>query len=305
MVCYSPLKGWRSRKPTVNGKYGLTFKLSDGYHDQPMEVPCGQCVGCRLERSRQWAMRCMHEAQVHENNCFITLTYDNENLPADKSLKLEDFQKFMKRLRKKYGPEIRFYHCGEYGDKHGRPHYHAILFNHDFSDRTHWSTNNGYPLYISAELQHLWPYGYSSVADVTFDSAAYVARYVMKKITGEKAEDHYARYCQETGEYLYSIKPEYNTMSRRPGIGKTWYEKHKTDVYPHDYVVVNGKKMKPPKYYDAILAFENEVEYNEIKRKRKLKAKQLEEDNNDERLAVKERKKLLDLKKLKRPIGDQ
>jgi hypothetical protein len=138
----------------------------------------------------------MHEAKMHPKNCFITLTYNNEHLPSDGSLNYEVFQLFMKRLRKKYGKGIRFYMCGEYGDKLGRPHFHACLFGHDFADKKLWKTTDSKSkLYRSAELEKLWPYGFSSVGDVTFESAAYVARYIMKKVSGDASESHYT-FCK-------------------------------------------------------------------------------------------------------------
>ena len=117
MPCYYPLQGWRSKELTKNGKRAIVFDRKKGYVDQPLEVPCGQCIGCRLDRSRDWALRCIHEAQLHEDNSYITLTYDDDNLPANASLDKSDFQKFMKRLRKSLGDKkVRFFHCGEYGE---------------------------------------------------------------------------------------------------------------------------------------------------------------------------------------------
>ena len=238
--------------PGANGKRKIVFNPRDGFSDLPILLPCGQCIGCRLERSRQWAIRCMHEAQLHDENSYITLTYNDKNLPKDGSLNLRHFQLFMKRLRKKTGKKIRFYHCGEYGEKFKRPHYHACLFGYQFPDLRYFKTINGNKLYTSKYLDSVWTnkngetMGFSTIGNVTFESAAYVARYIMKKINGEKAEAHYVN--KETGEIL---KPEYTTMSRRPGgLGAEWLKKYKTDVYPGDFVVVRGKKMKPPKYYD-------------------------------------------------------
>ena len=131
MTCYHPLECWR-----VDGQSKLAFvKPREALIREKLEVPCGQCIGCRLERSRQWAVRCIHEAQLHKDNCFITLTYNDEHLPSPPSLSVRDFQLFMKRLRKRFGKGIRFFHCGEYGEKYGRPHYHACLFGFDFPDR--------------------------------------------------------------------------------------------------------------------------------------------------------------------------
>ena len=170
--------------------------------DQPEKLPCGQCVGCRLERSRQWAIRCMHEAQMHEDNCFITLTFNPESLDDRSnpwSLDVRDFQLFMKRLRKKYGAGIRFYHCGEYGELNKRPHYHACIFGFDFPDKRLWKvTNSGHRLYISESLDELWPFGFCTIGNVTFESAAYVARYIMKKVNGDAAADHYEWIDEDT-----------------------------------------------------------------------------------------------------------
>ena len=137
MPCYSPLTAYKG-KSTDSGKMCLSFKRSEGLFGSfsAINLPCGQCIGCRLERSRQWAVRCMHEASLHDENSFLTLTYSDENLPPGGSLHLPDFQNFMKRLRKSIAPKrVRFYHCGEYGDILSRPHYHALLFGYDFDDR--------------------------------------------------------------------------------------------------------------------------------------------------------------------------
>ena len=149
----------------------------------------------------------------------------------------------MKRLRKT-GVEARYFHCGEYGDQTGRPHYHACLFGHAFPDREKWAVRKGNPVWRSDELERLWPYGNSEIGSLTFESAAYVARYVTKKVTGRDADSHYERLDPSTGE-LVQIEPEFATMSRRPGIGSGWFEKFGTDVFPSDEVVVNGHPSKP------------------------------------------------------------
>ncbi len=287
MPCFSPLQGFRSKIVAANGKRGIVFKASEGYLDLPVKVPCGQCIGCRLERSRQWAMRCLHEASLYEDNCFITLTYNDDNLPLGGGLCLGDFQRFIKRLRKRHAPrKIRFYHCGEYGELLGRPHYHACLFNHDFEDKTPWQYRNENLLYVSASLSELWPQGYSSVGQVTFQSAAYVARYIMKKVTGRGAAEHYEAVDQMTGE-ISQLPPEYTTMSRRPGIGNDWLKRFSSDVYPEDFVLVNGKKMKPPKYYDLQLELRDPALLHEIKVERKRNGRRREADNTPARLKVK------------------
>ncbi len=287
MPCYTPLQGWKAKTANANGKFPIIFDRALAYVDRPVTVPCGQCIGCRLERSRQWAMRCLHEAQLYDENAFITLTYNDECLPTNGSLDVSHFQKFMKRLRKKIGTKIRFYHCGEYGEKNGRPHYHACLFGYDFPDKTLWKYSNEMPLYRSKILEALWPYGYSSIGDVTFQSAAYVARYIMKKITGDRADTHYEWICPETGE-VHSLKPEYTTMSRRPGIGSPWLDEFAGDVYPDDFVVIAGKKMKPPKFYDGQFELNNPREHQKMKAARRTKSKARAKDNTPARLKVRQ-----------------
>ena len=159
-----------------------------------LELPCGQCIGCRLERSRQWAMRCLHEASLYDRNAFITLTYDDSHLPPGGSLSYPDFQRFMKRLRRRIGSKVRFYAGGEYGEQGTiRPHFHACLFGYDFPDKVFFKRSaSGDKLYTSKLLESLWPYGISSVGDVTFQSAAYIARYCVAKRTGDAAKSWYA-----------------------------------------------------------------------------------------------------------------
>lgn len=282
MRCYHPVDAWRDSDSSVT-KLRFQYNPAKCRSISPeLQVPCGQCVGCRLERSRQWAIRCVHEASLHDKNCFITLTYNNENLPKDESLHVRHFQLFMKRLRKEYGKGIRFYHCGEYGENFGRPHYHALLFGFDFSDKILFKQGRDYPIYTSKALSELWTYGYASIGSVTFESAAYVARYVMKKILGEDSTMHYSAYDKESDTY-YLKKPEYTTMSRRPGIGRDWLKKYQSDVYPSDQVIMRGKSMRPPKFYDT-----QYPQIDEIKFERELNAKKHLDNNTPERLAVRE-----------------
>lgn len=254
-----------------------------------MTVPCGQCIGCRLERSRQWALRCVHEASLHEHNCFITLTYNDEHLPFNRTLVKSDFQLFMKRLRKSLGFPIRFFHCGEYGETTHRPHYHAIIFGWEPDDKVLFNVVNGVRVFTSEKLEKIWGNGFITVGDVTFESAAYVARYVLKKITGDKAAAHY------NGRL-----PEYVTMSRRPGIAFDWFQKYWSDVYPHDYVVARGYKCKPPRYYDKCLGDELPYTLETIKRARAAMAALHADDNTPERLNAKEFIKMMQISKLPR-----
>ncbi len=264
---------------------------------------------------------------MHASNCFITLTYAPEHCPKDMSLNYEDFQLFMKRLRKhyeyrnKYGYDengkrillnpIRFYMAGEYGESFDRPHYHACIFGLDFEDKKVFKrTETGSVLYTSKILEELWPFGYSSIGDVNFESAAYVARYIMKKINGKTvnenhevvdAEQHY-QYCDlETGE-LIQRKPEFNKMSLKPGIGQAWFDKFMSDVYTQDHVVVRGKKCRPPRFYDNKFKELFPEEFDMIQFKREMEARSRYDDNTPERLAVKEKVALAKLSLLKRKL---
>lgn len=278
MPCFKPLSGYRARVASPSGKRGIVFRKEEALGGSvELQVPCGQCVGCRLEKSRKWAMRCMHEASRYEDNSFITLTYSPENLPSDGNLSLDDWQRFAKRLRH-YG-RFRFFMAGEYGEEFGRPHYHACLFGLDFPDRVLYSERDGARLWTSRILADYWPYGFSTVGDVTFESAAYVARYVMKKVTGDRAESHYMRLNEETGE-LAPVVPEFVTMSRRPGIGRDWFEKYSSDVFPSDEVVVRGKLCKPPRYYDGLYEIRDPEGYDRIKHERAIRAKEAASENS-------------------------
>lgn len=292
MTCYHPVDVWQ-----LAPGLPISFRENGGIK---FKIPCGGCIGCRLERSRQWAVRCIHESQMHEHNSFITLTYSSENLPKNLSLSVPDFQKFMKRLRKAIKTPVRYYMCGEYGDQNYRPHYHACLFGYDFPDKILFKVSNGNNLYISQQLIDIWGKGHCLIGDVTFESAAYCARYVMKKITGKMAENgHYDRVDEDTGE-VYSVLPEYNAMSRRPGIGKTWYDNYKSDVYPYDEVVSQGKMLRPPRFYDRCLSSEDIILFEEIKQKRYERAQKNLDNSSPDRLNVREACKQAQLDRLVR-----
>ena len=262
MPCFHPITAYHK----IGGGITWTYQESNGIK---LTVSCKQCTGCRQEYARQWAMRNIHEASLWLNNIFITLTYNDQNLPEHNTLVKKDFQDFMKRLRKHKKANtknpIRFFHCGEYGEKFGRPHYHAILFNTNFNDRKPIPGQKN--LTTSDTLKNLWGKGHVSIGDVTFQSASYVAGYVQKKINGKQKEDHYRRIDKTTGE-TWVLPQEYATMSRRPGIAGLWFAKHKKDVYPSDNIHINGKEMRPPKYYDNLFQEQNPLQMEQIKENR-------------------------------------
>lgn len=268
MPCYYPLTGYHGQEFTASGKRSIVFDPGKARFGVPISLPCGRCIGCRLERSRQWAIRLVHEGSLHQDKCFLTLTYAPEFLPSDHSLDVTEFQRFMKRLRKYVAPlKVRFFHCGEYGEQLGRPHYHCILFGYDFPDKLIFQRGSdpSLNLYTSKVLAELWPLGFSTIGQVTFESAAYVARYVVKKWMGPGAEDHYQ-----------GRKPEYTTMSRRPGIGAGWLAKFESDVFPADEVVLRGRKLAPPKYYRQQYEILNPIESQLMAQRRVQKGAEAE-----------------------------
>lgn len=333
MPCYHPLDAWIHRyKKTDSGKNLLLFNYNTKFCSQPtpdMQVPCGRCVGCRLAKSREWAARAVHEASLYWDNCWLTLTLNDEYMysrPNPYSLQAGQYSevtKFLKRLRKKYGSGIRYLYCGEYGETcffcnksekfcscgnyypwRGRPHYHMCLFNHDFSDKRFFKSINGSNHYNSDELDALWTdpdtgiyMGHATISDLTADSAAYTARYAMKKITGDKSleEDpvtglrHYQRLSPD-GE-IVDILPEFIKMSsgckklNTGGIGKGWLDKYSKEVLDNDSVLFKELRIKPPKYYDKKMALLSPEIFEENKDIRIDKAKN-SLDNTPERLEV-------------------
>lgn len=355
MACYHPLRAFdtglltdhfkpkykicgpeveRIHAPYSYVRNGLQRSSKQVWQDQWITdwipIPCGQCIGCRIDYSRMWADRCILEAKDHENNVFVTLTYDPEHLPKPElvvdvntgevlewpSLVPDDLQKFMKDLRRYYKHHydhdgIRFYACGEYGEDGGRPHYHLLLFNLPVPDKVYWFTNNDHEnIYISDSLSKIWGKGIVTLGEVTWNSAAYVARYVVKKQKGN------TKGCVDIpGHLVTGIKPEFVRMSRCPGIAFNYYDENKDKFYENDEIVISvrgkARTIKPPRYYDKLYDIDCEDPFlmQDIKRKRAESARnsmklQLEHTslNEQEYLAVKERNKIAQINALKRQL---
>ena len=265
-----------------------------GYTDLRITVACGRCIGCRLDRQRDTAIRCVHEAQLHEHSCFATLTYDAEHLPPGGSLRPRDFTLFMKRLRHaRPGQTVRYLQCGEYGSNLERPHHHALLFGVFFPDRKliPGTLEKGKPRWTSRELCELWGQGERcDIGVLNQRTAAYTAGYLLKRITGDLAESHYRVVDPSTGE-VFQRHPEYSTRSTKPGLGSGFLDRFVSDIYPRDFcATVDGRQVPPPVYYDKLLEREDPELFKAIKARRFAYAMEPRQQANctPERLEVRE-----------------
>lgn len=319
MTCYRPVLGYRAEaiNPDTR-KRGVVFNpLKAVNSTSPLRFPCGKCRGCRLDRSEAWAVRICHEAQMHEANSFITLTYAPEHYPEDGSVSLRDLQLFLKRARKRTGKPLRYFACAEYGEENQRAHYHLCLHGEDFSaDRVLHRKSEFGPVYKSALLSDLWKFGHHEIGNVTFKSAAYVSRYVTSVITGDKAASHYLREHPHSGQVV-QVRPPFAVQSRNPGLGATWFDKYKGDAFPSDFLVVEGRKVAVPKFYlDMLEAMNVETVrhlpkygitikstlYDDVLAKRVENARPHKWNNTFERLAVREEVRAARTKSLVRPL---
>ena len=239
----------------------------------------------------------MHEAQLHDENCMVTLTYNDDNLPPfPHSLLVDHQQKFMKRLRNEYkNKKIRFFNAGEYGKPTlennliARPHWHTILFNHEFDDHKLFAQTDCGDIYTSEKLEKIWGKGHCTITELSTDVAQYVAKYCVKKINGDQAHEHYKKVCPITGD-IQNVRPEFATMSRRPGIARDWYKKYKQDIFPSDMVIIKGgTRVKTPRYYDALLQSESPEQLEKIKNDRQNYGIEHKKDSTPKRLLTREK----------------
>lgn len=307
MKCYNPrlafvnLNGgrpiftsrtWSQFIHPKNGYKSPTFPSRPAGSGKPLKMPCGKCEACRLEHARERAVRCMHEFKAcGEKGAFLTLTYNPENLPKSGSFEETDIVLFVKKLRKALAPlQIKTFGCAEYGDKGDRPHFHLLIFGYDFPDRYYWRGSSehgsGYESYRSPLLEKYWTLGNSELGSLTASSASYVARYTQKKCKKKPDSDR--------------IPEKAVCISRRPGIGKTYFDKWKNDFYSIDAVIVDGVKQGIPRYYDRLLEKYYPDEYLEIKLDRELKRPDSEEHNSQDRMKIRKKIHQKTIKRLRR-----
>lgn len=259
--------------------YNLAYS-NDFRAQEIFPIACKSCVGCRLYYSQDWGIRCTHEAQMHEDNMFLTITYNEDHLPQNGTLVKKDMQNFFnylgKFLRRKGLPsKFRYLYCGEYGDKNQRPHYHAIIFGIDMPDKEVHKNSRGHLLYTSEMLSQVWGKGYVYIGSVSYQSACYVSRYALKKINGPQSQEHYA-VLDDDGVVITQKPKEFaHTSNKKPhkeaiggGLGTLWFEEFNQYVYPIDRITMNGKEMTPPVYYDKLLKRFNPELFEEVKSKR-------------------------------------
>lgn len=259
MACYWPI-------PAAQNPGGGPVKLWPARGSENLALPCGKCIGCRTDKATEWAVRCKHEASQFQSSTFVTLTYDDEHLPKEAHLQPLDLQRVIKRIRKyadsrssvidrDRSRNIRFFACGEYGEKKQRPHYHAILFNCHFTDQQQIGVRYGQRVYKSEALEKLWPFGLNEIGPATPGSASYIAQYTLKKVG---AGDHDADGVWRPAPFL--------RMSLRPAIGKEWVAKYATDL-THGYLTEDGRKHGIPRYYQKQLEpmFLEAIKHNSAK----------------------------------------
>lgn len=287
--CYRPLQAWQG----PGGGRPLIGRPTHGVDGRFLELPCGKCIGCFMDRGLMWKTRIIHESLCWPESVMVTLQYRDDALPASFSLEYSHFQLFMKRLRFDLTgvgelPDgrkpIRFFVAGEYGGKTFRPHWHAVLFNARLDD-ARWWTRKGLSVGHSERLEALWSHGYAELAPVNSRTAAYVAGYVHKKAR-RRALDVIDT---GTGELL-ERRAEFQKQSNDPGLGSYWYERFGRDLFPLDGAVVDGRVHKVPRYY--WLKAQGELPpatVDAIRARRIGRARELpEEESSLERRAVRE-----------------
>nr|CAI9750241.1 replication initiation protein [Microvirus sp.] len=244
--------------------------------DRYQLVPCRKCTECRLQYSREWATRCMCESMTHKQSWFLTLTYDEEHVPGINKLTGEIIRNGMyevhdgefiqvmtleptdittfkesldKKLRRAKKKPLRYYYCGEYGSTTFRPHYHMLAFGLELEEsdmELEFINNEHQPIYKCQWLEDLWGKGIVRIGAVTWNSAAYVARYIMKKQNGKEGE--------RRKEIIGNI-PEYVRMSLKPGIGAEYALMNREKIEALDKIILPGKKAKAVhtvKYFESL-----------------------------------------------------
>ncbi|WGL31465.1 replication initiator protein [Dipodfec virus UOA04_Rod_1082] len=300
MTCFHPLTAYKAYSSVFDLRPEIVFseyKAERAAKYEKIQLPCGQCLGCRLDYSRDWSIRCMHELKYSKDAWFITLTYDDQHLPSDLSLDPDHLRDFWKRFRKFVGSKVRYFACGEYGDRFQRPHFHSIVFFDSVQEKKLVGRlKSGFPVFNSEVLVSSWPFGYVSIANVSLNTCAYVARYVTKKLTG-KQNDFYSESFEvdDDGVITSSFKRDFFRYpdgrikpfcrcSRMPGLGRRFIEEFYSDVYPLDKCVFfqdgKPKSFSVPRYYDKFLETYHPELWSDVKESRLQKAQEISQNDD-------------------------
>lgn len=330
---YKTQKGTIAYKTTIERANDITSRIEELRHHGNYKyqvIPCGNCIGCRLEYSREWANRGYLEAKCYKNNYFVTITYNEENIKTNEeiidrdgitytndgewkgTLVPKDLTDFIKRLRRimerEYNQKsgIRYMACGEYGEQNERPHYHIIFFNLNLPTDSFYNPKiiNEEIYYQNKIIEKAWKKGISNISEASWNNIAYTARYITKKLKGKGAEEYYATKGQEK---------EFLRVSRMPGIGKPYYDKYKKEIYQNDEIIIKNKEgvisCKPPHYFDDLYEKEQPERMKKIKRKREKEQRNREKIKDEktsktriQQLEVEERTKIMQGKQLRRSM---
>lgn len=255
MACFTPMKAFRDAENAI--------KFGESQDGALLYLPCGRCIGCRQDLTKDWAVRCQHESQMHTYNCVLTLTFNEDNLNSQNSLVKDDIQNFIKRMRQFisrdkelkskypqfYKQKISYLYCGEYGERFERPHYHIIIFGFDFPDKKYLKeSKSGDQMFTSAMLEKLWPFGHSTIGQMSMATAMYFASYITKYVSNDEKSQIYTN--KDTGEYR---QPEFGHASKKPAIGQSWFKKYYKDLLSSDSVVIQNQHYRIPRYYLKLL----------------------------------------------------
>ena len=272
MPCDFPIRAYETPE-------GLKFKPPREHSGVWIPLPCRKCIGCGIDRKRDWSVRGIHEAQMHHESQFLTLTYDDQNVPDGHNLDFQHLTEFWREIRRDAPEAIRYMAAGEYGGQTSRPHFHAIAFGLAAPDRQVWGRNNrGEMLYTAESIQKYWPHGRVVVADVTYETCGYVAGYMLKDTrTMDKDKSRpYTVIDSKTGIETERVKPK-GRYSTRPGIGASWFEKYHGDCFPKGnvHIIKNGKAqtVPVPEYYWRLLERMDPQMYADLKAERQEVAK--------------------------------
>ena len=272
MSCTHPKTAYFNPNASIGSRLLWKLPTTDIINDySPIPIPCKRCDACQKTYARDWGVRAFMEMHQHEKNCFLTLTYDEDNI--HESLQPDHMTKFLKRLRHAVAPlKIRYIQCGEYGSKGHRAHHHALIFGYDFDDKVFvGKSDKDEEMFSSVKLDKLWGKGFCTIGEANIKTALYISGYIGKKIYGTKDTDgfyvsggskntHYNKVDKETGEVLI-IHKEYMTMSKKPGLGHSFFTKFTTDLFPDGKILVPSagtlQEYPVPQYFFNKLAETN------------------------------------------------